>query len=169
MTHPAPAVVITQRKRLPDWQARWLTYYQFVKRNYRGLEWGQFDCTVWAGGVINAVTGVDPQEEVFGNYSDPSQAALLMADRGYTNLGDALVDRGYFEVPVVQAQTCDIVEVATDTRALPLLPEVFAWSLAVATPPYCIAVGIGGLVKGSLFEARRAFRVGAILPLEAAE
>lgn len=154
---------ITSRKRLPDWNTRWLTYYQFVKRNYRGLEWGEFDCTTWAGGTIEAVTGFDPHSEVRGLYNTPEQGADILAEMGVVALGDFLIQRGYYEIPVVEAQLCDILEIPTDPRAASQLPEVFAWSLAVATPPYAIGVGLSGLVKGPMLEARRAFRVGADL------
>ncbi|MBB4620123.1 DUF6950 family protein, partial [Sphingomonas abaci] len=53
--------------RYPDWEARLAAYLEPLRA--RPFAWGRHDCSTFAAGAVEAMTGVDPMPEFRGRYS----------------------------------------------------------------------------------------------------
>jgi hypothetical protein len=52
--------------RLPDWEER---LGKVIETSQQTLDYGQFDCAIWAARCVNAVWGVDFASQYLGRYS----------------------------------------------------------------------------------------------------
>lgn len=52
--------------RVPDWEAR---LAQVIEDSRVPLDYGQFDCAIWAARCVNAVWGIDFASQYLGRYS----------------------------------------------------------------------------------------------------
>jgi hypothetical protein len=52
--------------RLPDWEAR---FAKVIEDSQEIVEYGQFDCAIWAARCVHAVWGVDFASQYVGRYS----------------------------------------------------------------------------------------------------
>ncbi len=96
--------MIKPQRRLPDWMVR----LDECVRSMQGLpfEWGSHDCCTVAADVVLAVTGVDPMEDLRGQYSTERQALRILAQAG--GIQAYLNQRLGPVVPVALAQAGDI-------------------------------------------------------------
>lgn len=95
------------QNRLSDWD------YQFnellIEVAKRPFEWGKWDCCIFAGSVIQAITGANPATAFMGEYTDKQEAAGKIREIGASGVFDIMTAIGFDEVPVTLAQRGDIV------------------------------------------------------------
>jgi hypothetical protein len=58
--------MIEQVLRLPDWEER---LAKVIETSHETLDYGQFDCAIWAARCVNAVWGIDFAGQYIGRYS----------------------------------------------------------------------------------------------------
>lgn len=135
--------VLTRR---PDWRERLHAFLDASRK--RRFCWGAWDCVQFAGGAIEAVTGVNPSADYRGTYRTPREAITVLRSRGYRALPDAVTDALGEPVRGLQAAEGDLVETAGP-------------GLAVCTGVYAAALGPSGLEMLPPAAWRRAWRIGA--------
>lgn len=69
------APVRPARQRLPDWQLRLAALVE--DRLHAPFEWGLRDCCLWAADCVQAVTGVDPAQDIRGQYASRESASAV--------------------------------------------------------------------------------------------
>lgn len=62
--------------RYPDWPTRLAEYFKACAD--RPLEYGAFDCALFACGALHAMTGIHPLKRYIGKYDTPISAARQM-------------------------------------------------------------------------------------------
>lgn len=142
---PAPAPLALER--LPDWRGRLAAYLGEARA--RPFAWGGRgggqDCAVFAGGAVEAQTGVDLMRGWRG-YRTPREASRRLREAGFEG-HVARVAALLPECPPLLARPGDLVVLADD-------------ALAVCQGRLAYAVGPEGMVGVDMEEARRGFRVG---------
>ena len=94
--------------RFPDWRSRLLRYLEEVRT--RDLEYGLFDCCLFAAGAVEAMTGTDLAADFRGRYTTALGAKRVLRQAGYETPADAVVAR-LEEVPLGKAQVGDVAAV----------------------------------------------------------
>lgn len=97
-------------KRLRLWQELGNDYLQSVYR--KPFDWGGanggIDCCLFAAGMVEAITGVDPMPEFRGQYSDEAGATKALAEIGAGDLKSTLTAKFGDPVPAAHARRFDI-------------------------------------------------------------
>jgi hypothetical protein len=134
--------------RKPDWEARLAAYLEPLR--LRHFEWGLHDCCTFAGGAVEAMTGVDPMAEFRGKYRSAPSSIRVLKTIGAGNL-ERTLDSKFEPVPPALAQRGDIV--------------MHGGLLGVCLGAVAVCVGRGGDREGLLLFSRtewiepRAWRV----------
>ena len=92
--------------RYPDWEARLAAYLEPLRA--RPFAWGRHDCSTFAAGAVEAMTGVDPMPEFRGRYSTARGSVRALRRFGAGTL-TATMDAKFEAVPASLAQRGDIV------------------------------------------------------------
>lgn len=124
-------VLLAPSQRLRDWQLRYAVLVR--ARMSAPMVWGQHDCCLWAADCVQAITGVDPAQQLRGLYSTERDARRLMAQLG----GMAAIATAALGKPVFacMASVGDIVLVTQAQQTL----------LAVCNGGTLLVVGQDGL------------------------
>lgn len=91
-----------------DWEQALAEY--LAEHREAVFEWGQCDCAMFAAGAIEAMTGVDPADDVRGRYKSQAGAGRAIKRKGFADLGE-WVSSKFEEVAPVFAHRGDIVMV----------------------------------------------------------
>lgn len=117
--------------RLPDWETRLAAYLEPLR--LRAFAWGEHDCCTFAGGAVQAMTGIDPMAEFRGHYATAIGSARALRKFGAGDLASTL-DAKFERVSSALAHRGDIV--------------MSAGALGICMGPFLIAVGIEGEREG---------------------
>lgn len=132
--------------RRPDWAARLSSY--LAACGSQPFAWGVMDCTLFAAGAVEAMTGVDPAARHRGQYKTAKGALSRLRRAGCETPAD-LAALHLPEVPVHHAGIGDVVAITTDDG-----PALGIWQGEFA---YAVGPDGFGLVDPS--RVTRAFRV----------
>lgn len=97
-------------RRVPDWPSRLAAAIEAARG--RPFCWGAHDCLLFAAGVVQAITGVDPAAEWRGRYDSRASAVHHLATRGGME-AVVTVSLGSPRAYTVLAQRGDVVMVQT--------------------------------------------------------
>ena len=102
--------------RRDGWEARFTDLLTAVQD--REFQYGTWDCCLFAGAAIEALTGDNPADAYRGRYDDePSCRAVLEAEGGLLGIADAVaLLRNFNRLPVLMARRGDIVLGRIDDR-----------------------------------------------------
>lgn len=95
------------RNRLFDWDYR--LNELLIEVAQRPFQWGQWDCCIFAGSVIQALTGKNPATQYIGTYHDKKTAAKQMQQVGASRVEEILTELGFSQIPLQLAQRGDLV------------------------------------------------------------
>lgn len=100
-------------RRREDWPARLNALIEASLR--RPFAWGAHDCCLFAAAAVQAMTGVDPAEDLRGTYKTPAGAARALKRYGGVEGAAATFAgaHGFAEIPPLLAQRGDVVLLAT--------------------------------------------------------
>lgn len=135
-------------QRKGDWAARLHAHVDAGK--LKAFDWANHNCGChWAGGAIEAMTGVDIASE----YSAKTSKGLLamMKRKGFKNVAD-LVASELPEIKISQA-------VMGDIAAIPV-KDGFGFTLGIVNGETILVLREDGMGLMPLFSAKRAFKVG---------
>lgn len=93
-------------ERQPTWPRLLNEYLMTVRENTYDL--GTWDCCIFTSGAIQAMTGVDPMQELRGQYSTPEEYLAGLHAHGYTSLYNALEDKFGPSIPGTKGKRGDI-------------------------------------------------------------
>jgi hypothetical protein len=131
--------------RRADWVARLQAYLE--TNAHRAFEYGTWDCCMFAGGAIEAVTGVDLAAGARGQYGSRDEGlALLEQDGGIEEVLSELQ-----EVPLLRAQRGDLVMMSD--------PEAFTVGIVAFNGREALVIGEDGLEQVPVTTFQRAWRV----------
>lgn len=139
---------MTDPIRLPDWFSRLANYIDDVQA--RPFAYGQFDCTLFASGAVEAMTGVSLHKQFVGKYNSKSAGMRKLKDMGFDN-HVAYVASLFVEIHPSMAQIGDIAVVESD--------EGYGLGVVQGSRVYVTQPGAKGLGVVDLLQAKRAFRV----------
>lgn len=134
--------------RLPDWHSRIFA----LIADYQSLpfQWGQNDCAIWAGRVIEAVTGEDFYSAFVGKYSTKIGGFRVFKKATGHKSHIHYIQANFTAVQPSFAQVGDLGLVATDDGQ----------AVALIAGEFLIAVGEHGLERLPLTDLISAFRIG---------
>ncbi len=92
--------------RKPDWEARLAAFLESVRLQV--FAWGSYDCCMFTGDAVEAMTDVDPMPEFRGKYRSAAGASRALRTIGAGDLPRTL-DGKFRPVPPALAQRGDIV------------------------------------------------------------
>jgi hypothetical protein len=92
--------------RLPDWETRLAAYLEPLR--LRAFDWGSHDCCTFAGGAVQAMTGIDPMAEFRGHYSTAIGSARALRKFGAGDLASTL-DTKFERVSAALAHRGDVL------------------------------------------------------------
>ncbi len=134
--------------RKDDWYSRLSSYIDGAFR--KPFAYGEFDCTLFAAGAVEAMTGVNLYADFLGRYRTLRGGLRQLKKLGFGNQVDYVASL-FTEVHPAMAQVGDIAVVDTDTG--PGLGIVQGARIYV-TQPDTLGLGLVDLLRAS-----RAFRV----------
>lgn len=134
--------------RLPDWEPRLHSYLGSVMT--APFVWGQHDCALFVGSVVEALTGVDPASAYRGRYNNETGARLALKRIGKKTLLATFDDAFGASVAPAFAGRGDIV-LTTDGNAGVCMGG-FAFLVGAAG-------GVDGLVRVARPDWARAWRI----------
>jgi hypothetical protein len=111
-------------------------------------EWGSNDCVIFCADCVEAMTGLDPIEDVRGRWTSKIGAARVIKSAGFESLGEMAADR-LNEIPVSECKRGDVV----------LCDGEAGEFLAIVIAHYCVAPGPYGLAQIPLSQAQKGFAV----------
>jgi len=126
----------------------------------RPFAWGDHDCCLWAGRVVETLTGADHWSGWAGGYSDPKTALRALRARGLT--GPESVARHYLGPPLrllLTAQRGDVVLAEVESGEAGA-ETVVAPALGVCVGKACAFPGPDGLAFVPLRGCALAWPVG---------
>ncbi len=126
--------------RLPDWDTRLAAYLEPLR--LRPFAWGSHDCCTFAGGAVQAMTGVDPMAEFRGRYSSPRGSVRALRKHGAGDLASTM-DAKFERVSAALAHRGDVV--------------MSGGLLGIGLGPFLIAVGAEGDREGLIRVERAAW------------
>ena len=95
--------------RLDDWQT--LLAEELSKP--RSFSWGKNDCCLFAGDIVQTITGIDPAATFRGKYDTALGAIKEIKRQGYEGVIDiankTLGAHGWEQVPIMMAQRGDVL------------------------------------------------------------
>lgn len=139
-----------------DWSLKLTEYIMQVRVQRKKLDWASYACCHFVGGALEAMTGEDPHKPLEGLYTNPEEAAQVLRNMGKVDLADYWAAY-YDEVPVINAQKGDIVLLAPPNPEV--LPPELRYGAAIADPPFFWCINPGGLSRGLMSSALKAYRV----------
>ncbi len=134
--------------RKADWYSSLSTYIDGAFR--KPFAYGEFDCTLFAAGAVEAMTGVNLYADFLGRYRTLRGGMLQLKKLGFDNQVDYVASL-FAEVHPAMAQVGDIAVIHTEIG--PGLGIVQGARIYVTQP------GALGLGLVDLLRASRAFRV----------
>jgi hypothetical protein len=151
----------TSKCRLTKVDKDWITLLgQHIKTNMQTpMEWGVFDCVMWATSCVKVTTGVDYYEPFEGKYDTAAGAAKVLL--GEAESISALCEK-YFgeEKHVAFAVTGDIVKASVNKIQQDAeYNSVFNCALGIAYGGMAYFVGDEGLVVYPLLEMDGCYNV----------
>lgn len=138
-------------KRRGDWAARLHEHVDAIKNT--PFAWSNNNCGKhWAGGAVEAMTGVDVTSK-YGSATTVRGLVAAMRRAGFDNVAD-LVAAELPEIPegVCQARLGDIAAIPND--------DAFGYTLGIVNGETILVLGEASMGHVPLFKATRAFRVG---------
>lgn len=134
--------------RKDDWYSSLSTYIDGAFR--RPFAYGEFDCTLFAAGAVEAMTGVNLYADFLGRYRTLRGGLLQLKKLGFDNQVDYVASL-FTEVHPSMAQVGDIAIIDTDIgHGLGMVQG----SRIYVTRPGALGLGLVDLLRAS-----RAFRV----------
>jgi hypothetical protein len=132
--------------RLPNWRVRLDDYLDSI--DGAPFEWGVLDCSLFASGCIEAMTGVDLAAETRGTYNDARSAARVAISLGFRDHVEFMA-ANVPEIHPAEAGLGDIAAVRTE--------DGFALALFNKQNLICMTRAGRGVLPRS--DAYRAFRI----------
>lgn len=108
--------------KLVNWRENLIGFMSEASR--RSLQYGEWDCAIFAGGAAGAQTGVDYVGEWVGKYTDLKSGVRTLKRKGYLSHVD-LVRKTFAEVPVAFAQEGDIALLSDDALGVVQGPAIY--------------------------------------------
>ena len=113
------------------------------------FEWGVFDCFLFVGGAVKAMTGASFVDEVRGKYTDMDSALELCKIHGYQSPLDFLARNFERNESILSSSRGDIMVVKEDGELL----------LGICQGERIYLAGPTGIVTTTLDNAKRSYRV----------
>jgi len=129
--------------RYPDWEARLNDY--IVKVRDKEFDIGTHDCCTFAGGAVEAITGVDPMPEFRDDYDSWDSAEESLTRIGAGDLFKTLARKFGAALPGSQGHKGDVVW--------------FEGSCGISIGRYGMFIGANGYVLVRITRLERAFRI----------
>ena len=139
---------MTSPVRLFNWYSNLTTYIEEVQP--RAFAYGEFDCTLFASGAVEAMTGVNLHKEFLGKYKSKSGGLRKLKDMGFDD-HIAYTASLFVEIHPSAAQIGDIAVVPTEGG--------FGLGVVQGSRVYVTQPDSKGLGVVDLLQATRAFRV----------
>lgn len=134
-------------KKVDGWVSHLFDYVKSVWTT--PFEWGKFDCFIFMGGAIRAMTGDGFVDQIIGKYSSYEEALEICRQHGYTSPLDFIV-RNFEQNPsILHTMRGDIVIVKDDGELL----------IGICQGDRVYLVGDTGIVTCPLEMAKRSYRV----------
>lgn len=140
--------MVQELTRLPDWRAR--LQAEIEAQRHAPFAWGARDCALGlAGGVVQALTGVDLRRGWRGKYKTARGAMKALRAAGFESLGDAVASM----LPEIHPSQAHVGDLA-------LVNEGEIGALAVFNGGVLVVLTVDGLGVRERSAAVRAFKVG---------
>lgn len=155
--------------RLPNWAERLVKYITWCRDYPGGLKFGwdpsnqgTANCLTFAGGAVEAQTGINYYENMAAaeEYNDIAAAKLILNARGFSSV-DQLIGSIFEPKKVTHATFGDLIIIPANNEMVPGIELVgMNQAVAVAEPPHywCISSKFG-LSKGHMRDAVKAYNV----------
>lgn len=132
--------------RLQNWRSRLHTY--LASNAKRVFEPGQWDCSLFSAGGVEAITGTDPAAAYRGQYTTVAEGIALLQANGFQD-HVAFVEANYEEKPVFAADVGDLATVEQQGEV----------GVGIVVGPEIAVITLRGLGLVPLSTAKRVFKV----------